>query len=138
LVTAGGTGTFDLNVWANEIQAGSYALMDTAYGKLELPFQQALLVEATVISVSRGWAVADAGLKAFGMDHGNPGLESDGKVLFCSDEHVTFTRLGGVKVGERVRLHPAHVDPTVAYHEAMYLVRGTEVLATWPVDMRGW
>ena len=39
VISAGGTGTYDLNTWANEIQAGSYALMDTAYGKLELPFQ---------------------------------------------------------------------------------------------------
>jgi D-serine deaminase-like pyridoxal phosphate-dependent protein len=37
IMSAGGTGTFDLNVWANEIQAGSYVLMDTAYGKLGLP-----------------------------------------------------------------------------------------------------
>ena len=29
--------------WATEIQAGSYALMDTAYGKLGLPFAQALI-----------------------------------------------------------------------------------------------
>ena len=112
--------------------------MDTAYGKLGLPFRQALLVEATVISVSPGWAVADAGLKAFGMDHGNPGLADGGQVLFCSDEHVTFVASGAVRVGERVRLHPAHVDPTVAYHEAMHLVEGAEVRATWPVDMRGW
>src|SRR5581483_4991168 len=33
LISAGGTGTHALNTWANEIQAGSYALMDTAYGQ---------------------------------------------------------------------------------------------------------
>jgi D-serine deaminase-like pyridoxal phosphate-dependent protein len=121
-----------------EIQAGSYALMDTTYEKLGLPFRQAVLVEATVVSVSPKWAVADAGLKAFGMDHGNPALASAGDVLFCSDEHVTFAPSGPVKAGERVRLHPAHVDPTVAYHEAIHVVRGTEVLESWRVDMRGW
>ena len=42
IVSAGGTGTYDINHWATEIQAGSYALMDTAYGKLGLPFVQAL------------------------------------------------------------------------------------------------
>ena len=72
VISAGGTGTYDLNSWATEIQAGSYALMDTAYGKLGLPFAQALSVLSTVISVSAGWAVADCGLKALGMDHGNP------------------------------------------------------------------
>jgi D-serine deaminase-like pyridoxal phosphate-dependent protein len=58
IISAGGTGTYDINHWATEIQAGSYALMDTAYAKLGLPFAQALSVLATVISVSREWAVA--------------------------------------------------------------------------------
>ena len=49
----GGTGTYDLNTWVTEIQAGSYALMDTAYGGLGLPFEQALSILATVISVER-------------------------------------------------------------------------------------
>src|SRR4051794_27423558 len=51
LVSAGGTGTYSVNTWATEIQAGSYALMDTAYGALgDLPFDQALFGLATVIS----------------------------------------------------------------------------------------
>src|SRR5260370_13741002 len=33
VISAGGTGTFDINTYANEIQAGSYALMDTPYAK---------------------------------------------------------------------------------------------------------
>lgn len=40
LITAGGTGTYDCNTWANEIEAGSYLLMDTAYGKLNLPLNR--------------------------------------------------------------------------------------------------
>ena len=35
VVSAGGTGTYDINALATEIQAGSYALMDTAYGELD-------------------------------------------------------------------------------------------------------
>src|SRR3954465_4943970 len=31
LVSASGTGNYALNTWANEIQAGSYLLMDTTY-----------------------------------------------------------------------------------------------------------
>ncbi|MDQ3757801.1 MAG: alanine racemase [Actinomycetota bacterium] len=136
IVSAGGTGTFDVNRWATEIQAGSYALMDTAYGKLGLPFEQALTVLATVVSVGDGWAVADAGLKALAMDHGNPDVEG-ATAWFYSDEHVTF---GGrtVAVGDRVRVLPAHVDPTVAKHERLHLVRGDDVLDVWPVDLRGW
>ncbi len=137
VVSAGGTGTYDINVWANEIQAGSYALMDTAYGKLDLPFRQALWVWSTVLSVSPAYAVADCGLKSFGMDHGNPTVQG-GSVWFCSDEHLTFAPEPPLRVGARVRIAPAHVDPTVAYHEQMYLVDGERVVDTWPVDLRGW
>ncbi|MFK7898619.1 MAG: alanine racemase [Myxococcota bacterium] len=162
LISAGGTGTFDCNRWATEIQAGSYALMDTAYASLALPFAQAVYLVATVISVNAGYAVADVGLKSLGMDHGNPVMPG-ARVLFCSDEHVTFApgvpgEEGGaspeaaslldwqcpspVRVGDRVRLVPAHVDPTFAYHERAYLVDGaTEneaVLEAWEIDLRGW
>ena len=137
VISAGGTGTYDINRWATEIQAGSYALMDTAYGELGLPFSPALSVLATVISVSAGWAVADCGLKALGMDHGNPSIER-AKVLFCSDEHVTFVPDDPVRVGDRINVMPAHVDPTVAYHQYLHLVDGEDVIETWPVDLRGW
>ncbi len=143
LVSAGGTGTYDLNTWATEIQAGSYALMDTAYARLGLPFAQALSVLATVISASPEFAVADCGLKALGMDHGNPAIEGC-QVWFCSDEHVTFAAddaspaAPAPRVGDRIRVWPAHVDPTVAYHATMHVVSGDEVIETWPVDLRGW
>jgi D-serine deaminase-like pyridoxal phosphate-dependent protein len=143
VVSAGGTGSYDLNGVATEIQAGSYALMDTAYGRLGLPFGQALTVLATVVSVNRagGWAVADCGLKALGMDHGDPSLVGGGTVRLCSDEHVTFAPPVGEAlpaVGDRVRVVPAHVDPTVAYHATLHLVDDDAVLETWPVDLRGW
>ncbi|HEY5025203.1 MAG TPA: alanine racemase [Acidimicrobiales bacterium] len=137
LISAGGTGTYDINTWATEIQAGSYALMDSAYGRLSLPFGQALTVLATVVSVSPGWAVADSGAKALAMDHGNPTIEG-AEVWFCSDEHVTFAPGGPIRVGERIRVVPAHVDPTVAYHELLHVVDGDDVLESWPVDLRGW
>jgi D-threonine aldolase len=142
VVSAGGTGTWDINTWANEIQAGSYALMDTAYARLGLPFAHALTILATVISVNPGgWAVADCGLKALGMDHGNPSLADGSAVWYCSDEHIVFSPPEGGQlpsVGDRVRVLPAHVDPTVAYHQALYVVDGADVVDRWAVDMRGW
>jgi D-serine deaminase-like pyridoxal phosphate-dependent protein len=139
IVSAGGTGTYDINVWCTEVQAGSYALMDSAYAEHGMPFRQALWIEATVISVSaKGWVVADAGLKALGMDHGNPTVDG-GTVLFCSDEHVTVRPDGTApRVGDRLRVWPAHVDPTIALHERMHLVDGDHVIETWEVDLRGW
>ena len=139
IISAGGTGTYDINTWATEIQAGSYALMDTHYGELHLPFDQALFVVATVISVAPNgkYAVADCGLKALGMDHGNPTV-TGARVWFCSDEHVTFAPAEPVKVGDRIRVVPAHVDPTMAYHAVAHLVAGDDVTESWPIDMRGW
>jgi len=141
VVSGGGTGTFDINTWVTEIQAGSYALMDTAYGALDLPFRRALHVVATVVSVSGARAVADCGLKALGMDHGNPSIDA-ANVWFCSDEHISFGPEQHFAVGDRVLVWPAHVDPTVAYHEQMHIASGAsadaEVLETWPVDLRGW
>jgi D-serine deaminase-like pyridoxal phosphate-dependent protein len=141
IVSGGGTGTWRSNEWVTELQAGSYALMDTAYAAVDdVPFEQALTVLATVVSVSDGWAVADAGLKAFGMDHGDPSLPGS-LVWYCSDEHVVFSMNDEAplpSVGGRVRLLPAHVDPTCALHERMYVVDGDEVVDEWPVDMRGW
>ncbi len=138
IVSAGGTGTYDLHDTGGdggvtEVQAGSYALMDTHYGRQGLPFEQALSVVGTVISVSAKWAVADVGLKALGMDHGNPDV-IDGTVWFCSDEHLTFAPSAPLSVGDRVRVIPAHVDPTMAMHEAAWLFRGDEVIDRWPID----
>ena len=139
VITAGGTGTYALNTWATEIQAGSYVLMDSSYGELGLPFRQALFVEATVIAVSKkGWAVADCGLKALGMDHGNPSIEG-AAVWYCADEHVVFSCDPMPRIGDRVRVIPAHIDPTIAYHEAMHLFDADDMVTeTWAVDLRGW
>lgn len=160
IVSAGGTGTFDLYEpghpvlgQVNEVQAGSYALMDTHYGALSLPFEQAVFVVGTVISRTTGagegspsWAVVDIGLKSLGMDHGNPTIDGS-TVWFCSDEHTTFSPNDGTpapNVGDRVFVRPAHVDPTVAMHAAMHVVddvragSDARVIELWPVDLRGW
>ncbi len=142
VVSAGGTGTYHLHDRVTEVQAGSYALMDTYYAKMDLPFVQACWVLGTVVSANASRAVADVGLKAMGMDHGNPSLSTlDGRsaeVWFLSDEHVTFAQQASVAVGDTVRLAPAHIDPTMAMHEAAWLVRGDEVVDRWPIDLRGW
>lgn len=143
IVSAGGTGTFHLHHRVTEVQAGSYALMDTHYATLGHPFLQAAHVYGTVVSATAKYAVADVGLKSMGMDHGNPTLETlDGNgadVWFLSDEHVTFVPHSGVAVvGDRVRLPPAHIDPTMAMHEAAWVVRGHDVVDRWPIDLRNW
>jgi D-serine deaminase-like pyridoxal phosphate-dependent protein len=139
IVSAGGTGTFDLydHTGVTEVQAGSYVLMDTQYAQQGLPFRQAVVIVGTVISTGADWSVADVGLKALGMDHGNPAI-TDGTVWFCSDEHLTFAPSAPLTVGDRVTVVPAHVDPTMAMHEVAWVVRGDEVIDRWPIDLRHW
>ncbi len=101
-------GTYDLHDWAAEVQAGSYLLMDTAYARLGLPFRQALTVEATVLSVNdEHYAVADAGLKAFGMDHGDPDMvDHDVLLLLRRARDVHLGRRRPPRGGR-----PRHDDP---------------------------
>lgn len=141
VVSGGGSGTWDLNTWVTELQAGSYCLMDSEYTPHATGFENALFALATVISVSpQGWGVLDAGLKAFGMDHGDPTVLEVGRCWFTSDEHITFgiAKDATVSVGDKARVLPAHVDPTVALHERLHVVEGDEVVDTWQVDLRGW
>jgi D-serine deaminase-like pyridoxal phosphate-dependent protein len=141
IVSGGGTGTWDVNHWITELQAGSYCLMDTEYTPHASSFENALFLWTTVVSRSaKGWGVLDAGLKALGMDHGDPKVLDVGDCWFVSDEHITFGIADGasVAVGDRVRVLPAHVDPTVSQHERLHLVDGDDVVDVWDVDLRGW
>ncbi len=139
IVSGGGTGTYAANRWVTEIQAGSYCLLDTEYAKLDSPFEIALTVLGTVVAVNpKGWAVADAGLKAFGLDHGLP-TAVDASLMFLSDEHATLrNKEGRIAIGDRIRFLPAHVDPTVARHTQFWVVDGETVVDEWPIDLRHW
>jgi hypothetical protein len=81
----------------------------------------------------RRMVVANAGLKCFGMDHGNLSL-ANSDVWYCFDEHTVFSLPR--PVGDLARLAPGHIDPTMAYHEHAYLCRGNEVIDIWPIDLR--
>ena len=132
------TGTFD---GVTEVQAGSYALMDTEFAKSS-PFEEALRMMCTVISTQGKLAVLDAGLKTMTIDHGNPALPDDvpADVLYLADEHTSLVVRDGfsAKPGDRMWLRPSHVDPTVNLHDRLYAFRGDEVEEVWPVTARGY
>jgi D-threonine aldolase len=144
IVSAGSTLTYDVTgtfPGVTEVQVGSYALMDTEFSKSS-PFEEALRIRATVVSVNDNIAVLDAGLKTLTIDHGNPGLPDDvpADVLFLSDEHTTLITRDGwtFEPGDRVWLRPSHVDPTVNLHDELHVFRGDEVVEVWPVVARGY
>lgn len=146
-LSAGGTGTYDItgNVdGITEIQAGSYVLMDDAYAKLDLEFDQGIFLLCTVISRSSpALGVADGGLKALSTDHGMPSVVEapDARVLFLSDEHATIQTGGGsaaLEEGSKIHLTVAHIDPTINMHDELWVLRDDEVVDVWPVSARGY
>ncbi len=146
IVSAGGTGTYDITGridGVTEIQAGSYALMDSDYGRLDLPFEQAFWVLGTVISrPDPSRCVADCGHKAMTKDHGLPDVRGiDGaSVVALNDEHATIALPAdaSLAVGDRVYLRPSHTDPTINLHDVLYVIDGDRVVDVWPVAARGY
>lgn len=146
IVSAGGTGTYDISGRVDgitEIQAGSYALMDSDYGRLDLPFEQAFWVLGTVISRPEpSRCVADCGHKAMTKDHGLPtvrGLEG-ASVVALNDEHATIALPpeAPVAIGDRIFLRPSHTDPTINLHDTFYAIEGDRVVDAWPIAARGY
>ncbi|WP_426572078.1 alanine racemase [Aquihabitans sp. McL0605] len=142
VISGGGTGSWSKNHWVTELQAGSFTLMDTHYEAAGVGFAKAMRLQLTVVSVNGtgGWATADGGLKALGMDHGNSSIDG-ADIWYHADEHTVFSMRDGAPlpaVGDRVTVWPAHVDPTVSQHEQLWVTRGDEVVDRWPVDLRNW
>jgi D-serine deaminase-like pyridoxal phosphate-dependent protein len=141
VVSAGGTGTFDISgrfPGVTEIQAGSYALMDTDYRDTGVPFEQAFWVLGTVVSTpAADRCVVDAGHKSMTKDHGLPGVDGlAGAVMTTlNDEHavISLPRGTAVSIGQRLRLVPSHTDPTVNLHEMFYVVEGERVVDQWRI-----
>jgi D-serine deaminase-like pyridoxal phosphate-dependent protein len=141
LISGGGTGTYDLAADAgvlDEVQAGSYALMDARYRGLDIGFEPALHCLTTVISRHAARAVVDAGLKSLSAEYGLPAPTAAGiEPVDFSDEHLQLKLDGAadLAVGDRITLIPAHVDPTVNLHDVLFVVDDGAV-DPWPVDGR--
>jgi D-serine deaminase-like pyridoxal phosphate-dependent protein len=146
VVSAGGTGTYDISgriEGITEIQAGSYALMDTDYAGVGVPFEPAFHVLGTVVSrPTRDRCVADCGHKSMTKDHGNPrvrGIEG-ASVISLNDEHATIALPtdSTVSIGDLIEVLPSHVDPTINLHDVFYVVEGERVVDIWPIAARGY
>jgi D-serine deaminase-like pyridoxal phosphate-dependent protein len=152
-ITGGGTGTFLFEAASgvyNEIQPGSYALMDADYAKNEPDpawpvFEQSLFILSTVMSRRKdehsNRATIDAGLKAYSTDSGTAMPTFTGwLVRSVSDEHTVLHRMGDgpeLALGAKTLLIPGHIDPTVNLHDWIVAVRDHTVEAVWRIDARG-
>jgi D-serine deaminase-like pyridoxal phosphate-dependent protein len=146
VVSSGGTGTYDISGRVDgvtEIQAGSYALMDSDYGSVGVPFEQAFTVLGTVVSrPSSDRCVADCGHKSMTKDHGLPAVKgiAGATVTALNDEHATLALPASstLSIGDRIQLIPSHTDPTVNLHDVFYAVDGDRVVGVWPIAARGY
>lgn len=143
IVSGGGTGTFDLSSEVgvlDEIQAGSYVLMDSRYGSLGLPFENALYCASTVISRRSAEAgVLNAGLKSLSVEFGMPKSTVPGiQVISLSDEHARISVKSdqALAVGDTLLLIPSHIDPAINLHDALVVWTGGSGIELWPVDGR--
>ena len=122
-----------------EIQAGTYALMESDLDGLGLPFRQAVTIWSTVISRAPGRVVVDAGRKVVAGDYGPPEvLAADARLLSFHEEHTTLAWDGELpELGSLVMLRPSHVRLTFNLHDSVWLARGDELIERLPVSARG-
>jgi D-serine deaminase-like pyridoxal phosphate-dependent protein len=140
ILTGGSTGTWDIDTHlpeVTELQAGSFVLMDLAYGKLGLPFRHALTVLTTVVSANHeGFVSVDGGFKAFSTDRGY-GPEAVGlpgsTYRWGGDEFGYLDRPVRPKLGIKIEFIPPHCDPTVNLYDRIYVYREDAVEGIWPV-----
>ncbi|MGI5915100.1 MAG: DSD1 family PLP-dependent enzyme [Anaerolineae bacterium] len=144
IVSAGGTGTYDITgnyPGITEIEAGSYATMDTRYRQVGLDFEWALTIVARVISVHGDRAIIDAGLKTMTPEFGLPlVIRPEGWAMTgLSEEHGALERRGGgpLRRGDLVEIVPSHGCTTINLHDAYHVTRNDVLEAVWPIEGRG-
>ncbi|MBI4028729.1 MAG: alanine racemase [Verrucomicrobia bacterium] len=138
-----------------EIRPGQYPLNDRnmlGVGACTLN-QCAFHVMTTVVSTAvRNHAMMDGGTKTFSSDRyilagakteSTYGLvRDDENIVFCSMSeehgHLDVSRAHRpLNIGQRLRVLPNHVCPTVNLHEKLYGIRGETVETVWEIKGRG-
>ncbi len=157
VLTGAGTGTWDIDCELEaitDLQVGSYLFMDTEYRAIGGPegavlddFDPSLFVLATAISKPRrGWITVDAGTKALAFERVRPEVAGHPEITYnwAGDEHgmlelgVAAGAAGAeIGLGSRLRIVPAHCDPTVNLYDFYYPVIDGEVRELWPISARG-
>lgn len=131
------------------VRPGAYVLGDlslTESGSV-MPYEDAAITVLTTVldHPCEGLALVDVGSKVLSSDKSLTGIHARGQDLRkltlnrLNEEHGYLFGEGvdDLPLGTRIRVQPAHVCPVMNLASQVYLVRGEEVLATWPVEGRG-
>ena len=145
ILSAGGTGTYNVTgclEGVDEIQAGSYLLMDSNYASVTPEFHIAASILTTVISKPKSSVIiVDAGLKTVTTELGLPGLKDlPGKLFDTSEEYLNFevgAAADQVSVGDKIELIPTHTCTTANLYDAAYGIRDDRVETIWEIAGRG-
>lgn len=153
IISGAGTGSYEFQTDAGytEFQCGTYVFMDKQYrdvgdetGERYGRFEQALFVLATVMSIpSNDRVVLDCGYKTLSVDGGMPeAMDLPGWHFgFGGDEHGILRRADAAarlpKLGEKLRIVPAHGDTTINLHDEYQVLSGGKPTMAWPVAARG-
>jgi D-serine deaminase-like pyridoxal phosphate-dependent protein len=144
VLSGGGTGTYAItgsNPRINEVQAGSYLLMDVFHERM-IPgeFEPALTVLGSVVSQKGRTAVLDAGRKVIGIDYVMPKLVTDigGTVRSVAEEHsaVDFDGDSPLRLGATVEIFPSYAPTTVNLNEMFHVIQSDVVVDVWPIGPR--
>jgi len=141
IVSSGGTGTYDITgnlEGIDELQCGSYVLMDTAYKKIRPEFNFARFILSTVISKRNQTATADVGIKGMGVEGGTPEIigAAQTRVLYVAEEHTVIENIDAA-VGEKICLIPPHGCTTNNLYANMWITRNGIIEDIWQIEGRG-
>jgi D-serine deaminase-like pyridoxal phosphate-dependent protein len=143
IVSAGGTNTHDMtgrHEVVTELQAGTYAVMDTGYAPLAPRFEPAISISARVVSRQGPTAILNCGTKAVAGDVSLPAPSGGiGTVRELHEEHMLLDvpADSGLQVGQRVDVAVGYTGGTVNLHDGYYVVDGDELVDVWPIVARG-
>jgi D-serine deaminase-like pyridoxal phosphate-dependent protein len=148
IVSGGGTGTYLIHgemEGIDELQAGSYALMDWFYSDIRPEFRQAMSILVTVISRPRpNIAIIDVGRKGCGAEWGPPRVKTipGAKIpSFNSEEHATIQlpddAVENIHVGDRIEIIPSHGCTTSNLYREFVVHRNGNVIDRWPIEASG-
>ncbi len=141
IVSGGSSSTYDITGiidGIDELQCGSYALMDWSYQKLCPEFRISRWVLATVISAHSSGVVVNVGIKGIGCDFGPPMVEGhpEATVRYTAEEHVPLDSFTA-SVGDQVRLIPSHGCTTNSLHQRIWITRDNVIVDVWAIEGAG-
>jgi len=131
------------------VRPGAYIFGDLSHADTTQVMQwdqMAVTILATVIDHAEpGLALIDAGSKMFSSDRTPLGLagrsldQRDLKVMRCSEEHgfLTGEDVPNLKIGERLRMVPAHICTVINLANSITVISNDEVVDQWKIDARG-